>query len=211
MSWWQKNADNAAVVMRQWDGSSNNVLSIQTDGTNPPGNMQVYLGDAASGWQPSQFDAAYGGYTSAWKHYLVVFDGTLAIGSRARLFIDGTEQTRSSGTGAGASIGTNTEPFVVGLDHAGSSATYFAEVAIWIGSAITDAGKIAQLVAGDNPLAVQSSNLAFYARYKDDANDQIGALTGTVTSATYEASENPAVDDPPSGGSTFVPQVIMVL
>lgn len=55
------------------------------------------------------------------------------------------------------------------------------------------------LVGGDNPLAVEASDLIAYWPLKDDANDDKG--TNNLTnygSVTFSGSDNPTVDDPPS-------------
>jgi hypothetical protein len=195
VSWWQKNAASTGSIVDQVSGNYG-FLCVPNTGDVPPKGLLTAFRNNTTNYL--NFDFTYGGYTFGWTHFLVVYDGSLGSTARVRVWSGGTERSRTSGS-SDASVGsTGTAALNIGEN---SQATYLGEVAIWVGSAITDSTKISDLVAGRSPLAVQSSNLVFYARLKDGPDDSVGSKTGTVTSATLYASENPTVDDPPAGSA----------
>lgn len=152
-----------------------------------------------------------------WHHVFISYNGSLSMGSRIRAWVDGTEISGWNFAEAPSLIGTATgDPFTVGAASSGggnSMGGAIAEVAMWIGEAITDTTLISNLAAGRNPLDATNgrpTGLDWYAPLRTDAVEVIHTETGTVTGVS--TSTHPSVDDiPGGGGSTFVPQIIMVL
>lgn len=147
-----------------------------------------------------------------WNHVYVVYDGTQAEADRWDVWVNGSAVGLAA-TSARSSFGTTAGGvnFLLGYNAYAYFVGKLAEVAIWIGEAVTDAGVISGLYnSGSGALAsaVRSSGLDFYARLKANANDSAGSLTGTVTGATLDGSDHPVAD---GGAPTWTPRVTMVM
>lgn len=149
---------------------------------------------------------------SGWMHLLMVYDGTQATNAnRVRFYVNGTEITLTHTDTHSTTLGTNDRPLKIGEAEDGYGANVMAkiaELAIWAGVAITDAGEISDLASGVTADAAVPTGLTFYAPLESDANDTVVPATGTVTGATL--TDHPTMSGG-GGGSTFIPQVIMVL
>jgi hypothetical protein len=174
--------------------------------SNDATNLKIITNDAGGG--DTEGKLGTGNIDTSWTHIYIVYDGTLSAGSRLAAWKNGSAVTIAQNS-ADTSIGTNTAAFQI---KAGSNNGYkaIAEVALWIGEAVTDSGVISSLAGGGNPLSVRPTGLDVYCPLKSDAVEVIATESGTVGSGITQNADHPTVDDPP-GGSTFVPQVIMVL
>jgi hypothetical protein len=127
-------------------------------------------------------DSGNGSVTAAagWQSVGFSFEKT-ATGLKTR--VGGTAGTAVNVSGA-ASVADVAGVLMVG---ARSDSTAFfdgqlAELAFW-NRVLTDQ-EWTNLAAGQSPLLAAPSGLIFYARLNNDAVDEIGAITGTITNAT---------------------------
>lgn len=148
--------------------------------------------------------------TGAWTHLFIVYDKGAGT-SNWRVWVNASEITMTNAANDSYDLYNDSDLYVGRYrDDAFQFLGKIAELAFWVGEAITDS-TIASLYnsgAGALASAVRPTGLDFYARYLADANDSAGSLTGTVTGATLDAADHPVAS---GGGATFVPQVIMVL
>lgn len=145
----------------------------------------------------------------SWSHVFVTYDGSQSAENRVKAWVNGTSLAPLNGTQYSSStLGTTTVDFEIGAR--GSELWWkgkIAEVAMWIGEAITDEATVIDLLAGgDNPEAVKNTGLDFYAPLKANATDRKSLVSVTSNTATLDTDDHPSVDDPPAAGATFTPR-----
>lgn len=142
---------------------------------------------------------------STWTHVWIVYDGSQAAGDRWKVWVNGTAKTITASGNAATTLGSPTASLILGAGSGGATQAQgsMAEFAIWAGTAITNTTVISNIASGKNPQDATNgypTGLSFYAPLKANVTDRIANLTNTVASATLDAGDHPAVDDPPSGG-----------
>lgn len=213
-SLWTKNnasqANSYARVFSQCNGSNVGVQAWHegSDGT----SLTTFEGTGTA-----YYKIATGSLSaSVWTHIWIVYDGSQAAGDRWKIWVNGTSKTVTASGNAATSLGSPTASLILGGGTGGATLAQgsMAEFAIWGTTAITNATIISNIAAGRNPQDATNgapTGLSFYAPLKANVTDRIAGLTNTTSSATLDGADHPTVDDPPSGGTTFTPQVIMVL
>lgn len=143
-----------------------------------------------SGWTPN---VTWVPLVHRWKKASDQFDlkmGGIAIGTGS-----------ASGTWGSNSPGTN---YYIGFLDSESDVFFagkVAHVARW-DSALSDGDRDA-FIAGDNPLVIADASLIHYRPLTEDGSGGYGSTDYTlVDSPSFDAGDNPEVDDPPASGSS---------
>lgn len=143
----------------------------------------------------------------AWNHAAMV-----AASSTSRTsYTNGTAGTTNTVTVVPPSI----DAIALGRLERSSPVQYFggdlAEFAIW--NIALSGAQISALAAGDNPQTIELANLVAYWTITGTASPEVDVIAAyeLAVTGTSASSNHPTIDAYGGGGSTFVPQVIMVL
>lgn len=162
---------------------------------------------------PSNYSAANvaGQLTTAWQHFLWVYDGTLAQAERGRLYRQGVDQTITNALLDASSIGATTVPLTLT-----GNGYMIAEVGLWVGTAITSSSAIANLAAGYAPPDCGQAGLSYYWSLATTTTESVAGLgTGTASGTVTLAGDHPTmislnvptlsvrVQESQVGGATF--------
>lgn len=119
----------------------------------------------------------------AWHNLHIIFDGTIATeADRVKAWVNGSEVALLKGGGtAPTQIGNPASQFRLGYNDFSHWDGGLAEVAIWLGVAITDLGTIRQLAGCWSAPSAHATGLRHYLPLRTHPHDVIGGLRGTLT------------------------------
>lgn len=143
-----------------------------------------------------------------WFHLYMVYDGTLT--NKFRVWVNGSE--KSFGTrNAASSIGTNSTGMTVGWNGNNAFGARYAELAFWVGEAITTGGVISDLAAGVAASTARPTGLDFYAPLLSDANDTIASVAGTLSGTAAIDGDHPTIAGGGGGGGAATRNRVMLV
>ena len=142
-----------------------------------------------------------------WTHSAMVE----ASSSSRTCYVNGTAATANTTNKTPTGIDT----VVLGRLERATPTHYFggdlAEFAIW--NIALSGANISSLAAGANPQAIENANLVAYWTITGTTSPEVDVIAAyeLAVTGTSASSNHPTIDAYGGGGSTFVPQVIMVL
>lgn len=193
VSYWVKgttiNDDWCSIFDQRSDGNNGCFVGIYNNVSTQP-TFGARNAENGISYPPSDTVPA-----SAWHHVFWAYDGSWTFGARTRLWVDGTEITLSLANSSTSIASTGTTAFSVGWGLDGYFDGKIAELAMWIGEAITDETNVIDpLAIGGNPETVKNEGLDVYLPLRADADDTKSVLTVSTNNATLDTGDHPDVD-----------------
>lgn len=193
ISVWVKNdaLTSDGALFATWDGS-NGFLLWRDDMAFVSGRTDTYSFLIDIGPGDARVEGATGAATtSGWQNIIASFSNTAASNQHLQLWIDGVEDANSPvDKGSVTHMGQTGNNVICGTDNPGDFDLDgdLGEIAVWT-RVLSDEEK--QFIAAHGDPNKISTNLVFHAPLEADANDDIGPVSGTVSGATLDSTENP--------------------